>query len=299
MPWMLHRNNLDGPEKLKTLLKKPGITMVPGVHNALTGMMAKKVGFNCLYVSGAAFSAAQGLPDLGYFTVDELAMYVRQLYRVTDLPLIVDVDTGFGEVLHLLRTVIELEEAGAAAIQMEDQKLPKKCGHVEGKELITADEMCRKIESFKKNRKSLLMVARTDAHAILGQEEAIKRAKMYVNAGADIIFPEALKTEEEFKEFSKEVKAPLLANMTEFGKTPYFTAKQFEEWGYKIVIYPVTTLRSSMKAAENVLTAIKETGTQKSQLDQMQTREELYELIDYYGYTNYDTEISSMKMNEK
>ena len=294
MPWMLERSHKSGPQQLKDLLTKPGIIKIPGAHNALAGRIAKNVGFNSLYISGAAFSAAQCLPDLGYFTVDELATYVRQLFRVTELPIIVDIDTGFGEVLHLLRTVIEMEEAGAAAVQMEDQKLPKKCGHVEGKELISSDDMCRKIEAIKRTRKDLMIVARTDAHAIYGQEEAISRAKKYVDAGADIIFPEALKTEQEFRQFATEVKIPLLANMTEFGKTPYISAKTFEEWGYKIVIYPVTSLRMAMKAVEKVYKEILETGSQESLIGEMQTRKELYEQLDYYGYTDFDKEIGEL-----
>lgn len=268
---------------------------MPGAHDALTGLMAKKMGFKALYISGAAFSASRGMPDIGYFTVTELADYVRGLFQATDLPLLVDIDTGFGEVVHLPRTVLEMEGAGAAMVQMEDQKLPKKCGHLEGKELVTADEMCRKIDAVVKTRKNLLLIARTDAHAIHGFEEAVKRAKMYVNAGADAIFPEALKTEEEFKAFAAEVKVPLLANMTEFGKTPYIPAKQFEAWGYKMVIYPVTSLRVQMKAVERVFSAIKNSGSQESEVKNMQTRQELYDLIDYAGYGEFDEGVSKSK----
>ncbi len=295
MAWMLERRTYDAPQRLKKLLAQPGILQTPGAHDALTGRAAKKAGFEALYVSGAAFSASRAMPDLGYFTVTELADYVRNLFRATDLPIIVDVDTGFGEVLHVPRTTYELEEAGAAAIQMEDQKLPKKCGHLEGKELVSSEDMCRKIEAFVKTRKDLLMVARTDAHAIFGIEEAIRRAKQYVNAGADIIFPEALKTEEEFRYFAAEVKVPLLANMTEFGKTPYYTAKQFAEWGYKIVIYPVTSLRVAMKAVEEVFLMIKNEGSQVRMVDRMQTRQELYELLDYAGYGQFDEGVAQSR----
>ncbi|MBV6493413.1 MAG: 2,3-dimethylmalate lyase [Turneriella sp.] len=295
MPWMLEKREFDAPQRLKALLKEDKIIQMPGAHDQLTGLMAKKLGFNALYISGAAFSASRGMPDIGYFTVTELADYVRGLYQATNLPILVDVDTGFGEVVHIPRTVLEMEGAGAAMIQMEDQKLPKKCGHLEGKELVTADEMCRKIDAFVKTRKNLMLMARTDAHAIFGIEEAIKRAKMYVNAGADCIFPEALKTEDEFKQFASEVKVPLLANMTEFGKTPYIPAKKFEEWGYKIVIYPVTSLRTQMKAVERVFTAIKNEGSQESEVKNMQTRQELYDLIDYAGYGEFDEGVSKSK----
>lgn len=295
MPWMLEKREFDAPQRMKALLAKKEIIQIPGAHDALTGLMAKKLGFEALYISGAAFSASRGMPDIGYFTVTELSEYVRSLYQVTNLPILVDVDTGFGEVVHIPRTVLEMEGAGAAMIQMEDQKLPKKCGHLEGKELVSADEMCRKIEAVMRSRKNLLLLARTDAHAIFGIEEAIKRAKMYVSAGADAIFPEALKTEEEFRYFAQELKIPLLANMTEFGKTPYIPAQKFAEWGYKMVIYPVTSLRVQMKAVQRVFTAIKTTGSQESEVPNMQTRQELYDLIDYAGYGEFDEGVAKSK----
>ncbi|MCS6985618.1 MAG: methylisocitrate lyase [Leptospiraceae bacterium] len=295
MAWMLKVHELVGGTTLSNLLQQERILLAPGAHDAITALLAKKLGFKCLYISGAAFSASRAMPDIGYFTVSELADHVRQLYRACELPLIVDADTGFGEVVHIPRTVYELEEAGAAAIQIEDQKLPKKCGHLEGKELISADDMCRKIEAFLKTRKRVLLVARTDARAIHGLDEAIRRARMYTNAGADIIFPEALQSEEEFRTFAQEIKVPLLANMTEFGKTPYFTAEQFASWGYKIVIFPVTSLRVAMKAVEQVFRAILQEGTQKNYLDQMQTRQELYELIDYADYGSFDEGVARSK----
>lgn len=295
MPWMLEKREFDAPQRMKALLDKGDIIQIPGAHDALTGLMAKKLGFEALYISGAAFSASRGMPDIGYFTVTELSEYVRSLYQVTNLPILVDVDTGFGEVVHIPRTVLEMEGAGAAMIQMEDQKLPKKCGHLEGKELVSADEMCRKIEAVTRTRKNLLLLARTDAHAIFGIEEAIRRARMYVNAGADAIFPEALKTEEEFRHFAQEIKVPLLANMTEFGKTPYIPAQKFAEWGYRMVIYPVTSLRVQMKAVERVFSAIKNTGSQESEVPNMQTRQELYDLIDYAGYGEFDEGVAKSK----
>ncbi len=293
MPWMFEERQFDAPDILQSLVEKNEILKVPGAHNELAGLMAKKTGFEAIYVSGAAFSASRALPDLGYYTVNELAAYVHNLYRSSGLPIIVDVDTGFGEVLFMGRTVNEMEDAGAACIQMEDQLLPKKCGHVGGKRLVEPEDMCRKIDAAVKTRKKLKILARTDAHAMFGIEEAIKRAKMYVDAGADYIFPEALHTEEEFRQFATEVKVPLLANMTEFGKTPYYSAEQYQEMGYSIVIYPVTSLRVAMKAIEKVYTEIKETGSQQKLLDDMQTRGELYELIDYYGYEDVDKNIAA------
>lgn len=296
MPWMFEKRAYDGPAQLKKLLSNQEIIQAPGTHDSISALIAKKMGFNCLYVSGAAFSASRAMPDIGYFTVTELAQHVSNLYRTTSLPLIVDVDTGFGEVIHIPRTVYELEEAGAACIQMEDQKLPKKCGHLAGKELVTAEAMCQKIEAARQTRNELLILARTDAHAMHGIEEAIKRAKMYIEAGADAIFPEALKTEEEFRYFADSVNVPLLANMTEFGKTPYIKASQFQEWGYKIVIYPVTSLRVAAKAVENVFQSIKDDGTQESQLENMQTREELYQLIDYADYGKFDEGVAQSRI---
>ena len=299
MPWMFEKRNQNAPERLKLLLEKKEIIKAPGVFNALVGLAAKQEGFQALYVSGAAFSASMALPDLGYFTVTQLAEYVRAVYRATGLPMIVDVDTGFGEAMHIPQTVVELEEAGAAAIQMEDQSLPKKCGHLEGKKLVSIDEMCQKIDAAKRTRKSLLLVGRTDSYSLHGMNEAIRRANAYVEAGCDIIFPESLDDESAFKQFAKEVSVPLLANMTEFGKTPYFTAKEFEEWGYSIVIYPVTTLRVAMKAVHQVLQTIQKEGTQKSFLEDMQTRKELYDLLDYNGYGEFDESVAGSAVNIK
>ncbi len=292
MSWMFQQNNNDAPIRLKKLLASKQALQVPGVFNPLVAMLAREKGFKALYVSGAAFSASLGLPDLGYFTVTQLADYIQQVYRTCDLPIIVDVDTGFGEVLHIPQTVHIIESAGGAAIQIEDQELPKKCGHLEGKKLVSTADMCRKIEAAVKVRKELLIVARTDAHSLFGIEEALNRAQAYVEAGADIIFPEALKTEEEFCTFSSQINVPLLANMTEFGKTPYYTSKQFHDWGYQITIYPVSTLRSAMKAVDTLFDALLQHGTQENLVDNMQTRKELYDLLDYNAYGIFDTAVA-------
>ncbi len=293
MSWILNQSSVNTARGLRQLLEEDAFIQAPGVFNTLSGLLAKKKGFKSLYVSGASFSASMGLPDLGYFNLSDITSYVDSLYKATQLPIIVDVDTGFGEVLHLPYTVMQLETSGAAAIQIEDQQLPKKCGHLEGKRLVSTSDMCRKIEAAVKTRKDLLIIARTDAHSLFGIEEAISRAKSYVNAGADVIFPEALKTEEELQKFSQEIKVPLLANMTEFGKTPYFTASDFLKWGYKIIIYPVSSLRVAMKSVEDLFDVLLEEESQEKVVHKMQTRKELYDLIDYDSYGEFDQNVAN------
>lgn len=293
MSWLVRQEEEHPTTKLRSLLtSNEGIIQIPGAHDAMAALLAKEQGFNTLYLSGAAFSASLGLPDLGLITLTELAARSKEITRATGLPLLVDIDTGFGSVLNVTRTIQELVDAGVAAVQMEDQDLPKKCGHLNGKKLVSTDDMIEKILAARKASPDIVIVARTDAKSVEGFDAAVERAKAYMQAGADAIFPEALQTEEEFKRFAKEVDAPLLANMTEFGQTPYFTAQQFEEWGYKMVIYPVTSLRIAAKAIENVYSLIKETGSQKDALEQMQTRKELYETIKYFDYEDLDKSIA-------
>ncbi len=280
-------------KNLRELLRGDHIIMVPGVFNPLSALLAKKHGFKAIYLSGAALTASYGLPDLGLITLDEMLYMVRKIRSIVDTPLIVDVDVGYGEILNVARTVKEMEEAGAAAIQIEDQEMPKKCGHLGSKKLIPAEEMVYKIRAAVSVRKELLIVARTDARGVEGMVEAIRRAKMYAEAGADIIFPEALLSEEEFKKFREEIDIPLLANMTEFGKTPYITAKEFEEMGYNIVIFPVTSLRMAANAIEDTYRELSKKGTQRDILDRMMTREELYRLINYKKYEEFDRLIES------
>ncbi len=279
---------------LREMLSRPGIIVAPGVYNPAVALLAEKMGFKALYLSGAAVTGALALPDLGLITLDEVALHVRWITRVTTVPLIVDVDTGFGEAINVMRTVRIMEEAGAAAVQIEDQVLPKKCGHLSGKQLIPAEEMAKKIRAATEARSDpdFVIVARTDARGVVGFEEAVWRAQLYLEAGADVIFPEALTSREEFAEFARRVKAPLLANMTEFGKTPYITVREFEEMGYKIVIFPVTTFRAAMGAARKVLTEIMEKGTQKNVLDQLMGRQEFYQLIGYWDYEKIDARIA-------
>lgn len=274
------------------LINSDSILKMPGTHDGLSAAIAKQVGFKALYLSGAAYSASRGWPDLGLITSEEMAQRARDIIRATGLPLLVDIDTGYGGVLNVARAAREMVEAKVAAVQIEDQVMPKKCGHLSGKQLIPKEEMMEKIKMIKEVAPTLVVIARTDARGVTGMEEAIDRAKDYMKAGADAIFPEALQNEDEFKRFSREVKAPLLANMTEFGKTPYYTADQFQAWGYKMVIYPVSALRMAAKAYEKVFQAIWETGSQQSCLAEMQTRQELYETIGYHTYEELDQKIN-------
>jgi methylisocitrate lyase len=278
-------------DRLANLLERPGILGVPGAHNAVCGLLAKSAGFEALYLSGAAFSASMGLPDLGVMTQEELCAAVRSLHRATGLPVIVDGDTGYGETLNVMRLVRELEAAGAAAIQIEDQFMPKKCGHISDKRLVPPEEMSRKIKAALKARTQLLVIARTDA-AAESVEEAIQRAKIYQDAGADIIFPEALTEAEQFRQFADELKIPILANMTEFGRTPHRTAQEFETLGVKIVIWPASSLRVAMKAVEAFYAELAESGDTQGWLDRMQTRKELYDLIGYHEFEKLDQSIA-------
>ncbi len=285
------RNTVSPGLRLATRLKEPGIIRTPGAHNGIAGLAAKRAGFEALYISGAGMTASMGLPDLGIMTLDEVCFFVRTIFRATDLPLIVDADTGYGEALNVMRTVQELEYAGAAAMQIEDQKLPKKCGHLNDKQLVSAEDMALKVAAAAKSRTHLQIVARTDALASEGMEGAVKRANTYIDAGADVVFADGLASEQDFKDFAQNVNAPALANMTEFGRSPHYTGAQFEQMGYKIVIWPVSQLRVATRAMENLYQSIHETdGTQTSE-GLMQTRAELYELIQYFNYEALDSSI--------
>lgn len=261
---------------------------VPGAFNALVGRLIEQSGYDAAYFSGAAFSAGTlGLPDVGLFTLTELAQHTAYLTRQVTIPVIVDADTGFGEAVNVERTIVELEAAGAAAIQLEDQVLPKRCGHLSGKSLVEPDAMCAKLRAAAGARSdaSLVLLARTDARASLGLDDAIERAKRYLDAGADWIFPEALADAKEFEQFARAIDAPLVANMTEFGKSPLLPLDALAEMGYAAVLYPVTLLRTAMKAVEAALAVIATEGTQAELLDLMQSRQELYDLL---GYSDYE-----------
>ncbi|OAJ73877.1 methylisocitrate lyase [Brevibacillus sp. SKDU10] len=278
--------------KFRELMNAPDLLQIPGAHDALAALMARRAGFSALYLSGAAYTASCGLPDLGIVTSTEIAQRAKELIRATDLPVLVDIDTGFGGILNVSRTAREMLEANVAAVQLEDQQLPKKCGHLNGKKLVTTEEMVQKIIAIKKVAPTLVLVARTDARSVEGLDAAIERARSYGEAGADAIFPEALESAEEFRMFAQRISAPLLANMTEFGKTPYYTAEEFAKLGYRMVIYPVTSLRVAAKAYERVFQVMKEQGTQKGELANMQTRSELYEVISYEEFEALDKEIA-------
>lgn len=264
---------------------------IPGAPNALVARLIEQAGFAAMYLSGAAFSAGElALPDVGLATLTELAEQTARLTRRADIPLVVDADTGFGEAVHVERTVIELEAAGAAAIQLEDQRLPKRCGHLSGKSLVEAEEMCAKLRAAVSARSDpqLVLVARTDARGVTGLDDAIDRAKRYLDSGADWIFPEALADADEFERFAIEVDAPLVANMTEFGQSPLMSVDELAQLGYAGVLFPVTLLRVAMKGIEAALALLAADGTQRELLDVMQTRQELYDLLGYHEYEARD-----------
>ncbi len=271
--------------------QRQGFLQIPGAFNALAARMIQQCGFPAMYLSGAAFSAgALALPDIGLFTLTELAAETTRLTRAVDVPLVVDADTGFGAAINVERTVIELEAAGAAAIQLEDQQLPKRCGHLSGKALVSCEEMCAKIRAAASARvdSSLVILARTDARGVTSLDDAITRARAYAAAGADWIFPEALASEAEFATVAQALDVPLVANMTEFGKSPLLKAAQLQQLGYAGALYPVSLLRTAMGAVQQLLDELRDTGTQAGQQDGMQTRAELYELLKYDGYEQRD-----------
>ncbi|WP_305094003.1 methylisocitrate lyase [Prescottella sp. R16] len=267
------------------------IQRLPGAINPLTAKLIQEIGFEGVYVSGGAFSAGLGLPDIGLTTLTEVVAHSRQIAGVTDLPVLIDADTGFGEPMSAARTVLAAEDAGIAGLHLEDQVNPKRCGHLDGKAIVPIDEMVRRLRAAVTARRdpNFVICARTDAAGIDGIDAAIDRAKAYADAGADMIFTEALHTEADFANFRAAVDIPLLANMTEFGKSRLIPAQTLEDIGYNAVIYPVTTLRLAMGAIERGLREIHATGTQEGQLDQMQTRSRLYELLEYERYNEFDS----------
>jgi methylisocitrate lyase len=294
MPWLSNgnANPAAAGDRLSEFWQAPGIVQIPGAHNALAALLAKQAGFKVLYLSGGALSASLGLADLGILDLNELCFFTRAIVRAAGLPLIVDADTGFGGALNVMRTVRELEDAGAAALQLEDQVMPKKCGHLNDKRLVAPEEMAAKINAATRASRHLRIIARTDAAAVEGFEDAVKRARLYLAAGAHAIFPEALTSAEMFRSFAQQVPGPLLANMTEFGKTPYFTAQQFEEFGYKMVIWPVSSLRVAAKAIAHLYAALARDGSAAAVLDRMQTRAELYQTISYEEFEALDESIA-------
>lgn len=284
-------NPVSAGQQFDQLLARGGILRIPGAHNALAGLLAKDAGFSALYLSGGALSAAMGLPDLGIMTMEELCAAAEKIVRATGLPLLVDGDTGYGEALNVMRLVHELETIGVAAVHIEDQILPKKCGHLNDKILVSPEMMAAKIAAAVKARSHLKIIARTDAFATEGLTGLIDRAKRYLDAGADAIFPEALTTAEEFQQVADSLQCPLLANMTEFGQTPHFTAEEFEAFGYQMLIWPVSSLRIAAGAMDTFYHQLAGEGTTEPQLSRMLTRKRLYELIGYHDFEDLDQAI--------
>lgn len=278
--------------RFRALLERPQILRMPGTQNGIAALQAKRAGFEALYLSGVAMSSSMGLPDLGVITVDEVCFFIRQVARSSGLPVLVDGDTGYGEALNVMHMVRAFEEAGAGAVHIEDQILPKKCGHLNNKKLADAHDMAAKVAAAAKARRNLVIIARTDAAASEGIDGAVARAKRYLEAGADAIFPEALTNAEMFRAFARAMPGvKLLANMTEFGRTPFFTASEFEAMGYRMVIWPVSALRAANKAQERVFAALQRDGGTQKVIDQMQTRQELYDTIRYHEYEALDASI--------
>ena len=274
------------------------IMQVPSAFSPMVAMEIEKLGFPAVYISGAVLSADLGLPDIGLTTLNEVAERGKQIARVTNLPCIIDADTGFGEPMNVARTVLMFEEAGLAGLHLEDQMNPKRCGHLDNKKLCSTAEMVQKIQTAVKSKrdKNFLIIARTDARAVEGMDKTLERIRIYEDAGAEMIFPEAMQNEKEFEQVRKVTSLPLLANMTEFGKSELLDKKQLENLGYQMVIYPVTTWRLAIGATVAGLKEIKEKGHQKDLLEKMQTRKELYDILQYENYNKFDKDIFNFKI---
>jgi methylisocitrate lyase len=277
------RPNATHPGRTLREAWERGTVMVPGAFNALVARAVAQAGFEACYISGGATANVAGYPDIGLITLTEMCRTIREIADASKLPVIADADTGYGEVECCIRTVVEYERAGAAALHVEDQVFPKRCGHLDGKDLVPASAMADKVRAMARYRLSpdFVIIARTDARHVTGFEDAVKRANLYREAGADMIFPEGLQTEQEFADFAKASPGPLLANMTEFGKTPDIPAQRFQELGYRVVIYPLSMMRLAMGEVARGLAALKRDGSVRESLPRMQTRKELYALLDY------------------
>lgn len=294
MPYLVAADLPTDPAgvRFRSLIERGGIVRMPGAHNGMAALQARAAGFEALYLSGAAMTASMGLPDLGMITVDEVAFFIRQIARAGGLPTLVDGDTGYGEALNVMHMVRTFEDAGAGAVHIEDQLLPKKCGHLNDKKLADANDMAAKVAAAAKARRHLYLIARTDAAASEGIDGAVARARLYIEAGADAIFPEALTTAEMFREFSARMPGvPLLANMTEFGQTPFFTADEFQQMGYRMVIWPVSSLRVANKAQQKLYATLHRDGSTQAMLGDMQTRAELYETLGLDRFEALDASI--------
>lgn len=283
----------------RAALKSGKLLQFPGSWSPLVSMAIERAGFEGVYISGSVLSNDLGYPDVGLTTLSEVCQRGRQIARTTKLPSIIDADTGFGEPMNVTRTIQEMIDFGLAGCHLEDQENPKRCGHLDGKNVVEAPQMIKKVTAAARGRRldeNFVLIARTDARAVEGFDKTVDRAKAYIDAGADVIFIEALQDEKEFEQFRKLVSAPLLANMTEFGKSKLLTTKQLSDLGYNIVIYPVTTFRLAMGATERGLKDIRAKGTQEGLLDQMQHRKDLYELTRYEEYNQFDQSIYNFKL---
>lgn len=279
--------------RFREALASGRLQRLPGAFSPLAARAVADHGFDGVYVSGAALSADLALPDIGLTTLTEVSGRGGQIARATDLPTLIDADTGFGEVANVARSINAFEDAGLAGCHLEDQVNPKRCGHLDGKEVVGTDVMLKRVRAAVRARTDpdFVICARTDARAVEGLDAAIDRAKAYVDAGADMVFPEAMRDASEFAAFRKAVDVPLLANMTEFGASPLLTARQIEDLGYNVVIWPVSSLRSAMGAVDELFAALREQGTQEPVVDRMQTRARLYDLVDYASYAAFDQEL--------
>ena len=286
-------------ERLRERLASGDLLTLPGAFNPLSAKLIQQKGFDGVYISGAVMSADLGLPDIGLTTLSEVADRSAQIARVTELPTIVDADTGFGEPLNVARTVQTLEEAGVSGLHIEDQVNPKRCGHLDGKQVVGLDQALKRIRAATQARRdpNLLIVARTDARAVDGLPATIDRAKAFIDAGAEAIFPEAMGSLDEFETVCKAIDVPVLANMTEFGNSELFTREQLAAVGVAIVIYPVSLLRLAMGAAQRGLDAILTEGSLASELGRMQHRADLYDLVDYAGYGSFDESVYTFRVS--
>jgi methylisocitrate lyase len=299
---MIHTDHPPAAKRqaLRQALSRDGLLQFPGAFTPLSARLIQRHEFDGVYVSGAVVSAELGLPDIGLTTLSEVASRAQEISRVTDLPTLVDADTGFGEPMNVARSIQVLEDAGATAVHIEDQVNPKRCGHLDGKSVVDEETAVKRIRSAVAARRDdgLLIVARTDLRSLEGPEAALRRAKSLKDAGADAIFPEALQGIAEYEMFVKDLGIPVIANMTEFGKTDLIPRDQLESAGVKIVIYPVSLLRLAMKAADQALQVLRTEGSLQSSIPQMQTRAELYELLDYESYNHFDSDIYNFTLTD-
>ena len=289
----IEKNPSEKKSEFAKKLKSGKLLRFPGAYNPLVAKLIEQIGYDGIYVSGGVMANDLGFPDIGLTTLNDVANRSHQIARVTNLPTIIDIDTGFGEPMNVSRTIQTIETLGVSGCHIEDQTNPKRCGHLDNKELVSTQDMVKKIKAATDARvdKNFLIIARTDANAVEGLDKTIDRCKAYVDAGADMIFPEAMKDENEFERMRKELSCYLLANMTEFGKSKLLTKKELENLGYNLVIYPVTTQRLAMKNVEDGLRQIFEEGHQNNVIDKMQTRKRLYEIVDYEKYGEFDQSI--------